>query len=124
MAERIAESGVPSLVVHQLDQPDRSIPLHGDGYRLGREDSLEVPLNHPAISRLHALLQRRGRHWLLIDQDSTNGIWWKGRRVRELELRDGDRIALAPASEAGSPTLRFINPRAVSYTHLTLPTKA
>ena len=110
MAERIAESGVPSLVVHQLDQPDRSIPLHGDGYRLGREDSLEVPLNHPAISRLHALLQRRGRHWLLIDQDSTNGIWWKGRRVRELELRDGDRIALAPASEAGSPTLRFINP--------------
>ena len=111
MAERIADSGVPSLVVHQADQQDRTIPLHGDGYRLGREDSLEVPLNHPAISRLHALLERRGRHWLLIDQDSTNGIWWRGRRVRELELRDGDRVALAPATEAGSPTLRFINPR-------------
>ena len=111
MAERTADSGVPSLVVHQADQQDRTIPLHGDGYRLGREDSLEVPLNHPAISRLHALLERRGRHWLLIDQDSTNGIWWRGRRVRELELRDGDRVALAPASEAGSPTLRFINPR-------------
>ena len=75
MAERIADSGVPSLVVHQADQPDRTIPLHGDGYRLGREDCLEVPLNHPTISRVHALLERHGRHWLLIDQDSTNGIW-------------------------------------------------
>ena len=110
MAERSHAIRPAQLVVHQVDQPDRQIPLHGEGYRIGREDSMEVPLVHPAISRLHALLERQGTRWVLTDQNSTNGLWWRGRRVRELELRDGDRVALAPASEAGAPTLRFLNP--------------
>ncbi len=110
MVERSNAIGPAQLVVHQVDQPDRKIPLHGEGYRIGREDSMEVPLVHPAISRQHALLERQGKRWVLTDQNSTNGLWWRGRRVRELELRDGDRVALAPASEAGAPTLRFLNP--------------
>ncbi|MAR05701.1 MAG: peptidoglycan glycosyltransferase [Cyanobium sp. NAT70] len=110
MADQPTDSQVPHLIVHQPDQPDRTIPLHGDGYRLGREEHLEIPLPHPAISRLHALLQRRGKTWFLLDHHSTNGVWWSGRRVQELELRDGDRIALAPATEAGAPTLNFNNP--------------
>ena len=110
MADRSDAIRPAQLVVHQVDQPDRQIPLHGEGYRIGREDSMEVPLVHPAISRLHALLERQGGRWVLLDQNSTNGLWWRGRRVRELELRDGDRVALAPASEAGAPTLRFLNP--------------
>ena len=98
------------LTIHQLDRADRTIPLHGDRYRLGREDQLEIFLPHPTISRLHALLQRQGHRWTLIDQGSTNGIWWRGRRVKELTLQDGDRITLAPATEPGAPTLAFTNP--------------
>ena len=111
MAEISPDPPVPTLVVQALDQADHVIPLHGEGYRLGRDPAVEIPLDHPAISRLHAVLQRRKQHWMLLDQNSTNGIWWNGRRVRELELRDGDRIALAPASEAGAPTLHFIQPK-------------
>ena len=81
MADQPTDRQVPQLIVHQLDQPDRTIPLHGDGYRLGREEHLEIPLPHPAISRLHALLQRRGKTWFLLDHHSTNGVWWSGRRV-------------------------------------------
>ena len=114
MPPNVNETGlkrsVPTLCVHQLDQEDRVIALHGDGYRLGRDSDVEIPLEHPAISRLHALLLHQGNHWVLVDQNSTNGLWWKGRRVRELELRDGDRIALAPAAETGAPTLRFQQP--------------
>ena len=110
-AARRSEAKVPRLVIHQLDHDDRSLSLHGEGYRLGRDEQLEIPLVHRAISRLHAVLQRRGRRWMLIDQGSTNGLWWSGRRIRELELQDGDRIALAPASEPGAPTLEFLDPR-------------
>ena len=110
-ADRRSEARVARLVIHQLDHDDRSLSLHGEGYRLGRDEQLEIPLVHRAISRLHAVLQRRGRRWMLIDQGSTNGLWWRGRRIRELELQDGDRIALAPASEPGAPTLEFLDPR-------------
>ena len=34
----------------------------------------------------------------------------KGRRVRRLELQDGDQLALAPSSEPGAPRLEFHDP--------------
>jgi penicillin-binding protein 1A len=98
------------LTLRQPNQPDRQLVLHGEAYRLGRNEGLEIAVEHPAVSRQHALLRRRGRHWMLIDLESTNGLWWRGRRIRELELRDGDRVSLAPATEAGAPTLHFHNP--------------
>lgn len=100
----------PTLLVQQLNRSERSIELHGDSYQLGRDNNADIPLIHPAISRLHARLVRCGRHWRLIDEHSTNGLWWQGRRIQEIELRDGDQIALAPASEPDAPQLIFRNP--------------
>ena len=97
----------PTLLIQQLNQRERSIELHGESYRLGRDENADIPLIHPAISRFHARLVRRGRRWLLIDEQSTNGLWWQGKRIQELELRDGDHIALAPASEPDAPQLNF-----------------
>ena len=96
------------LIIHQSDQADRTIPLHGDGYRIGRDGPLEVSIDHPAVSRQHALLHRQGRRqWILQDLDSTNGLWWKGRRVSQLELRDGDVVQFAPALDERAPFLQF-----------------
>ena len=97
----------PTLLIQQLNQRERSIELHGESYRLGRDKNADIPLIHPAISRFHARLVRRGRRWLLIDEQSTNGLWWQGKRIQELELRDGDHITLAPASEHDAPQLNF-----------------
>jgi peptidoglycan glycosyltransferase len=97
----------PTLLIQQLNQRERSIELHGERYRLGRDENADIPLIHPAISRCHARLVRRGRHWYLIDEQSTNGLWWQGKRIQELELRDGDQIALAPTSEPDAPQLNF-----------------
>ena len=105
----------PTLLVQQLNQSERSIELHGDSYQLGRDNNADIPLIHPAISRFHARLVRRGRRWLLIDEHSTNGLWWQGRRIQELELRDGDHIALAPASKPDAPQLIFRNPSDRTY---------
>jgi len=96
------------LIIHQSDQADRTIPLHGDGYRIGRDGPLEVSIDHPAVSRQHALLHHQGRRqWILQDLDSTNGLWWKGRRVSQLELRDGDVVQFAPALDEKAPFLQF-----------------
>ncbi|MDA7677327.1 transglycosylase domain-containing protein [bacterium] len=97
----------PTLLIQQLNQRERSIELHGESYRLGRDKNADIPLIHPAISRFHARLVRSGRRWLLIDEQSTNGLWWQGKRIQELELRDGDHITLAPASEPDAPQLNF-----------------
>ncbi|QNI48584.1 transglycosylase domain-containing protein [Synechococcus sp. A15-60] len=95
------------LTVHQNDQGDRTISLLGEGYRIGRDPALEIWIDHSAVSRQHALLERRGRHWLIRDLDSTNGLWWRGRRIQKLELQDGDCVSLAPGLEGDSPSLRF-----------------
>ena len=103
-------SGQWQLLIHQVNEPDRCLTLHGDCYRIGRDQDLDIVLDQRAVSRVHALLERCGRRWLLKDLQSTNGLWWQGHRVQTLELRDGDRVALAPATESGAPVLRFLHP--------------
>ena len=75
MTELQSGSNTASLVIRQRDQAERRIALHGESYRLGREGHLEIPLRHPTISRLHAVLDRDRTGWTLTDQNSTNGLW-------------------------------------------------
>ena len=80
--------------------------LVGEVYRIGRDPCAEIRFADAAVSKQHALLERRGRRWLLRDLNSTNGLWWRGRRVQELLLVAGDRVALAPG-EGDPPWLQF-----------------
>ncbi|MFN9623737.1 MAG: transglycosylase domain-containing protein [Cyanobacteriota bacterium] len=105
-----ASAPPPRLRVHVPGQAPRQVALHGACYRLGRDSASELPLDHPAVSRLHALLECHGRHWLLRDCGSTNGLWWRGRRVRGLVLRHGDQVRFGPAEEGGLPELSFERP--------------
>lgn len=95
------------LLVHRPGEGSQRIPLHPGLYRIGRDDTGEIVVAHPAVSRCHALLERQGRHWLLRDNDSTNGLWWRGRRVRELLLADGDTVRLGPPHQGGVPELQI-----------------
>ncbi len=110
----------------RLDLPgakSRELPLHGSCYRIGRDSASDIVVDHAAVSRRHALLERHGSRWLLSDLGSTNGLWWRGQRVRRLLLRDGDRIGFAPdkpnepagsgepgSADASLPTLLFLQP--------------
>jgi len=89
-------------------QDTHQLPLLGDLYRIGRAEDAEIRCSAAAVSKTHARLERRGGRWLLCDQRSTNGLWWRGRRVQELLLLDGDRVELAPpGGEGEAPWLRF-----------------
>ena len=88
-------------------QPSQRLSLYRGTYRIGRDHHQEISLVHPAVSKHHALLEQRGRHWLLQDSGSTNGLWWRGRRVQELLLADGDVVRFGPSQEPGLPELSF-----------------
>jgi penicillin-binding protein 1A len=98
------------LLLRDGRDPLRTIVLHGQVYRIGRDPDAEVPVMHPAVSKRHALLELRQARWQLTDQGSTNGLSWQGRRVSWLELRDGDCIRLGPEADTSLPLLEFRDP--------------
>ncbi|MFM7268513.1 MAG: transglycosylase domain-containing protein, partial [Cyanobium sp.] len=103
----MTEKGPARLRIEQGGRIAEERPLHGSLYRIGRDPDGEVVVADPGVSRRHALLERCQGAWLLRDARSTNGLWWRGRRVRELLLRDGDRVQLAPGDDAAVPSLVF-----------------
>lgn len=69
---------------------------------LGRSRENTICLTDPQISRTHARLTFQDDHWVLHDQQSRNGTFVNGRRVRHRTLKHGDRIRI------GGITLRFL----------------
>lgn len=70
------------------------VPLVGAVTRIGRGVSADVLLDHPTVSRRHALVVRREETLVLLDDRSMNGTWLNGERISEAVLSDGDRIQL------------------------------
>lgn len=100
-------SGVGVLEILEPGCPPRRLVLHPGCYRIGRAADAEVSLQHAAVSRRHALLEQRRGRWLLSDLQSTNGLWWRGRRVRQLLLADGDGVRFGPQEQGELPEIRF-----------------
>src|SRR3954469_19914567 len=60
---------------------------------VGRGQFSEVRLNHPTVSRRHAVIRAIGRDFELADQDSANGTRHRGQRIgKPVTLSDGDEI--------------------------------
>jgi len=104
---RLIQPAQMQVLVHLPGQPPRVVPLHGGAYQIGRDSDCQIKIDHSAVSRHHALLEQRGPNWLLTDQASTNGLWWQGRRIRQLLLSDGDNVRFGPSQQAGLPELDF-----------------
>ena len=93
-----------------LGQSEQRRQLQPGTYRIGRDPSSELPIQAAGVSQQHALLEWVDGHWLLTDLNSTNGLWWRGRRIQQLLLGDGDRIRLAPTGAEGAAELVFHQP--------------
>jgi hypothetical protein len=79
--------GAGALRLRRLDADER--------LTVGREETADVALEHDAeVSRTHALLERVGDHWTVVDDGlSRNGTFVNGERVSgRRRLRDGDRL--------------------------------
>jgi predicted component of type VI protein secretion system len=70
------------------------VDVQAERVLLGRDPAADVVLNDPSVSRRHAVIERRGAFWVVLDQQSANGTWVDDRRVTEAPLQGGQRLRL------------------------------
>lgn len=62
---------------------------------IGRNEDNDIVLEHPLVSRYHALIEKMGTRFRLIDLNSTNGVFVNGVRIqKESWLTDGDQVTI------------------------------
>ena len=70
----------------------------GQKTMVGRDASVDVVINDASVSRRHAIIERRGDAWMVIDQGSANGTWIDDTRVTEAPLEHGQTLRLGAVS--------------------------
>ncbi len=70
------------------------IPLESTLLTIGRGLNNDIIIEDTRVSRNHAQLRYKSRHFWIADLGSTNGTFVNGERVSEADLRDGDVISL------------------------------
>ncbi|MFE6223121.1 FHA domain-containing protein [Streptomyces sp. NPDC057854] len=114
MGERPVAPAAPGLVLLVDGVPTRMDP--GRVYRVGRDPTSDIVLADARASWHHAVLRAAGGQWTLADEDSTNGTYADGVRVRLPRVvgpgtvvrfghpQDGPRAVLAaPPGERPAP---------------------
>jgi hypothetical protein len=71
----------------------RPIPITRDLTVVGRREYCDVQIDHPSLSKRHAVLVKTDGLLILRDLASTNGTKVKGQRIRWAALLPDDRIA-------------------------------
>jgi hypothetical protein len=89
--------GLPYLLFRPHPDEQRILALGPqlDRVTIGRQEACDVALpEDPSVSRVHAVLDRIGDEWTLVDDGSSrNGSFVNGQRVHgRLRLRDGDLV--------------------------------
>ena len=85
-----------------LDVDGERYPLMGAITILGRDDSADIILDDPGISRRHSEMRvtTDGPHFVTTIRDlgSTNGTFVNGERITSEHLEDGDRVTVGRTS--------------------------
>ncbi len=91
------DGGEPSAYLIWAGTDRKYALLDGQTWAIGRGDGCAVLLDSRAVSRLHALIQRReSGDYFLVDLGSRNGSFINGRRVSEpTQLHDSDHLVFA-----------------------------
>ena len=103
-----------SIELWQGDQRISTLPLQLERIRIGRDPGCELPVAVAGVSRVHAILERTrasDRDYTLEDFDSANGLFHRDRRIRAINLRDGDAVWLGSPLKGAAPVLRYRHPR-------------
>jgi DNA-binding CsgD family transcriptional regulator len=82
----------------RLEETGETFPLAGDVTTVGRGEGVDISLQDPSVSRLHAEIVRRGAHVYVSDLGlSVNGTRVNGRPVGRRVLLDGDVLSFGTA---------------------------
>ena len=64
---------------------------------IGRDDSCDIRIDSPAISREHCAIEHEGEALILRDLDSTAGTFINGERILTQQISDGMSVEVGPA---------------------------
>jgi hypothetical protein len=77
----------------------RLVPVSGgpidvtqDRSLVGRDPACDIVVADGSVSRKHALLERRGDAWYVVDQGSANGTYVNSLKVTEAALKNGQEL--------------------------------
>lgn len=65
---------------------------------IGRGTDVDITVNDIGISRQHASIRFKRGHAILKDLGSTNGTYLNGQRLKEAEIKDGDKIQVSSST--------------------------
>jgi diguanylate cyclase (GGDEF)-like protein len=86
----------PYLIMIRGDSSSRVFKLEKVDTIIGRSGNADITLKDTAISREHCLISRLPNGQVrLRDLGSTNGTFYKGERITEVMLKEGDKFQLA-----------------------------
>jgi len=81
-----------------IEDSGEVVPLRGEVTTVGRGQGVDIRLEDPSVSRLHAELIRRGPYVYVADLGlSRNGTRVNGRPVARRVLEDGDVLSFGAA---------------------------
>jgi hypothetical protein len=82
----------------RIEDTGEVVPLRGDVTTIGRGMHVDVRLDDPSVSRLHAEIVRRGHYYYVADLGlSRNGTRVNGRPIARRLLDDGDVLTFGAA---------------------------
>ncbi|MBI5609614.1 MAG: FHA domain-containing protein [Deltaproteobacteria bacterium] len=88
---------MPTLIVHELNQPARKAPFLVKSFRIGRDPHNELVLSSPTVSREHALIRMDAAtgNWFISCVSQTNPVVVDGQLVTQTAwVREGSEILI------------------------------
>lgn len=97
---RDGEEYVPHLSLISMNPRERnSVVLMKDQYTIGKlKNKVDICIDHPSISRIHARICKEGDEYYLYDLNSTNGTFVNGQRMavnERVKIQLSDEIQFA-----------------------------
>ena len=87
------------LAINPVDPRSREFTLREPETSIGKDESNDVVLRDPTVSKRHAIMRRRRRRWELVDANSSNGTFVGNTRITDKAalLADGQEIRIGGA---------------------------
>jgi len=94
----LAAVGLLPVVEKEQEVVTQRLPTDDQPVRIGRAKDNQISLDHPQVSRYHAIVERMGvGRYRIRDLKSTNGVFVNNKRIdNEAWLKEGDTIRIGP----------------------------
>ena len=96
----LPEAGAPPgrYLAVESDGPALLVPIDRSITHVGRGMVADLRLEHPQVSRRHAIVAQWAARARVLDDRSSNGTFVNGRRVTVADLCDGDMVRFGPVA--------------------------